>query len=339
MTEDIPPVEKEATTPSEIASANSPFSGEPEPSPIDGMDMATFRNYLIRALDGDETVPASILTVVQRGASDAAEAKKKDLEFWERVFWLNAIEERLREIDRLIDRYNEMADWSHRQAMLARDRMREAGDKLDAIDAFVNGANDVMREKEATGKFDREKAIELLKTRGVNIDPNASNANILALLLQQRESSKRERKRWSEQYEQSSADATVYEQMEKECKTKAEELIKKREEILGHGYSPDEEAQKLKELNKKYQTDVQKKAAEIESLKSPDKTKDAQAAVKTSFQELQSKQDGSEADDFEALASGVLTKEFAAAASSQPPTLQPPTPPPGITKPSLGSPG
>jgi hypothetical protein len=338
VTEDIPPQEQTTKTPIEIAFVNSPFQGAPEPSPIDGMDMATFRNYLTRALEGDETVPASMLSVVQRGAPEGTDGKKKDQEFWERVFWLNAIEERLKEIDRLIDHYNEMADWSHEQAEQARGRMREAGDKLAAIDEFVTGVNDVLGERERTGKLDREKAVELLKTRDVVVGPNSDDASLLFLLKQQRQTAQAERGAWSKQYEQSGAEATVYEQMEKENRAKAEELARKRDEIKKAGYDPQEEAARLKQVGDEYKLDVQYKAADIENIKaSPLNPSDP--ATADDFRTAHTNQTKDQASDFEALASGMLKKEFATAANGNAdPTPMGPGPQNETMKVKLGSP-
>lgn len=182
------------------ADARADASGR---SPISSMDMQTFRNFLMRALCGDQDVPPSILTRVNEAAREhGSDAKKRDMEWWERYFWQQAIEEHLKAIDDLINRYNQMADWHHEQAEQARERMREAADKLNAIDEFVSGAEGIFKEKETTGKFDREKAIRLLKARGVNVDPNEDEGSLLLKLKEQEKKAREERSRWSKQYDE-----------------------------------------------------------------------------------------------------------------------------------------
>jgi hypothetical protein len=79
-------------------------SGEPETSPVPGMDISTFRNYVTRALNGDAGVPAVILSFVnaaQRGGSNSPEARERDR--WQEFFWQQAIQDNLRRLQELIE--------------------------------------------------------------------------------------------------------------------------------------------------------------------------------------------------------------------------------------------
>ena len=327
MTDHEQPQYLKTTTPIEIAFVNAPADAPGDRSPIPGMRMQEFRNWLIRAIDGDPAVPASIRLAVAAGSREAeAQGKSKDQEWWELFMWQYALNERLREIDQLVNRYNELADWHHAQAELARGKMREAGDELAAIDEFLTGAKDVLGGRERTGKLDREKAIELLRTRGVAVDPYTNDGQLAILIVKQQAAARSEREAWSKQYEQSKTEATNEEEMERECRKKAEELVQKRDEIRNHGYDAREETLRLRQVTEEYQRDIQRKAVDIEISRSGDAFHDISTLEKNSIREARGNQSASEVDDFEALAAGALSGEFAKAAKGEtaaPMPLQP----------------
>jgi hypothetical protein len=68
--------------------------------------------------------------------------------------------------------------------------------------------------------------------------------------------------------DESSADADYHDEQERENRRKAQELIERRDAIRSGGYDPEEEAHRLKQVTGEYKTDVQRKAAELEALKS-----------------------------------------------------------------------
>jgi hypothetical protein len=271
---------------------------------------------------------------VQAGSREAnAQGKKKDQEWWEQWTWLQALDQQRRYIDELINRYNEMADWHHEQAEIARRNMREAGDKLAAIDDFLSGAKDVLERYERTGKVDREKAMELLRARGVAVDPTTNDARLALLLAKQQAAARRERAAWSKQYEQSKTEATTQEEMELECRKKAEELVQKRDDIRNHGYDAGEESLRLKQVTEEYERSVQDQAADIEKVKPKDLSNELATLRHDTLNGHVAKQMGSEGSDFEALATGALSGEFAKAAKGT--EVTPMTPPPA---PPTGSP-
>jgi hypothetical protein len=281
-----------------------------ERSPIPNMDMPTFRNWLIRALSGDQDIPPSMLTRVNGAVHEhGSDARKRDMEWWENVFWQLAIQENLRVIDGLINRYNEMADWHHEQAEKAREKMREATDKLEAINQFIAGVNEVL-DKKKDGKFDREKAIRLLKSRGVNVDPNEDDPTLKNRLAREQKIAQDEKPKWSRQYDNSKADADYHDTQEIEDRRKAEELIDRRDAIQQGGYGPGEKDRRLQQVTEEYKLDVQKKAAELEEQKNGLEQKQAlDTTSQQSFNGSQTKQTQTEASDFEALA-GALKGKF-----------------------------
>lgn len=94
-------------------------------SPVAGMDMATFREQLRRAIAGDDGASPALLARVNVAAGKRdADAKTRGLDWWERYFWQVALQDLLRPIDRYIDGLNRMADdlrgrMAERQAKIA----------------------------------------------------------------------------------------------------------------------------------------------------------------------------------------------------------------------------
>lgn len=75
-----------------------------EPSPIPGMDLQTFRNYLTQALSGDSDVPVAVLsfiTAAQRGSAKTPEGRERQR--WQDFFWHHAMQDSARRIQELIE--------------------------------------------------------------------------------------------------------------------------------------------------------------------------------------------------------------------------------------------
>ena len=227
--------------------------------------------------------------------------------------WRQAIEESLKAINGLIDRYNEMADWHHAQAEKARERMGEALDKIHEIDEFTSGVDDLLKENEKTGKLNREKAIALLQKRGVTFDPNEDDEVLKYKLTQEKERARLERAEWNKQYADSNDDATFHDTQEKENGRKAEELARERDAAMQNGASP-EAADKLRALEDKASLDVRLKAAAMEPPTKSGQSAAQDDVTKEAWNHSQDAQTGSEVSDFEALA-GSLTSEFTASAA------------------------
>ena len=88
----------------DAVSIDGPRADGFERSPIEGMDIRDFRNWLARALSGDPDVPPSVLSRVNEAAREhGAEAKKRDMKWWETYFWFQAAQESLRRLRELIE--------------------------------------------------------------------------------------------------------------------------------------------------------------------------------------------------------------------------------------------
>lgn len=72
-------------------------------SPVAGMDMATFREHLRRAIAGDDTASPAVLARVNQKIKEDADAKKRGMDWWEVYFRLQQAEENLRRIHELIE--------------------------------------------------------------------------------------------------------------------------------------------------------------------------------------------------------------------------------------------
>lgn len=312
--------------------------GEAERSPMAGMDLPTFRNFLMRALSGDETVPATFLVRLNRAVlQHGSESRRQGAEWWERVLWQQMVLERLREIDRLVERYNRMVDWHHGQAEKARARMQEATDRLGEIDAFVDGADEVLRNVERTGKLDRERAIELLRSRGIEVKGNEDEQTLIRKLMIDKQKATDEKRAWSTQYDRAKGEADYHDDMEEECKRKARELVEKRDAIRGGGHEPEEEERQLRQVSEEYKADIRIKAANIEKLRGmSDHEKAMKSTSQQGWEQSREKQSGTQVSDFEALA-GELTGKFQQAAGAAPKD-EPNVPPPVPHKPADGGP-
>lgn len=298
---------------------------ETGPSPVPGIDWQTFKNFVVRALNGDDTVPSAMTTLVNAAlAKGETSLERRERDWWRDFLLRKAIEDQLREIDGLIDQYNKMADWHHGEAAKARGRMQEATDRLGEIDEFVTGVNEVFED----GRFDRKKVIALLKSRGVEVDPNADEAVLEKHLREEQLKALRERSQWSKQYDDAKADAGYHETEEAANRRKAQELVQKRDAIRGGGYDPEEEARHLKKVSEEYKLDIQRKADELESRRQGALQENTIASTSLdAAKKSQSSQAESEVSEFEALA-GTLTSKFDMAAANvskeAPPELTPP---------------
>ncbi len=277
-----------------------------EPSPIAGMDLRTFESYLARALDGDEMVPPSIRVRVEAMRGEDPDSAKRSREWWTELFWHQALEEQNRAIEGLIADYLDMAARHHEQAELARGRMRDAADHLAAIDRFVSDTNEVLRDKENTGRVDRERAIALLKARGVNVDPNDDDETLVYKLRREKGLALDEIPQWTKEYDHAAEEADYNDRMEAENLRKAQELIDRRKAVREGGYTPDEELRMLRELTNEYKADVQMKAAALEHKVPNDKAQpDERGGYGQAARVEVSGQAQSEVSDFEALTGGL----------------------------------
>jgi DNA repair exonuclease SbcCD ATPase subunit len=232
------------------------------------MDWPTFRNFVLRAQAGDETVPASVAArvnaAVLAGERNPAERDRR----WWLEFWLRqALQESVRKLDDLIDRYRQIADWHREEAEKARERMRQAADRLADADAFITDVDDIFNARARAGRLDRDKALKALRGRGINFHPDVDEGVLLAELARQKEAALVERRQSVSEFESANGDATRHEESERENRRKAEELIGKRDAIRNSGCDADEELRRLNQAAEEYEADVRLKADEIEKEK------------------------------------------------------------------------
>jgi hypothetical protein len=289
-------------------------------SPVPGMTMRDFNNYVVRALHGDTGVPPSILALIKHGDGYAAiNGEEGDADWWLHFAWERLIEQRLSEIAALIDGYHQMADAHHALAEKARARMREAADRLAALDDFEEGVDLVLAEKERTGRFDREAASRLLKSRGVEISPDAPESELAAELVKLRKEAREERLEWTRRFDGARAEASFHDAEELENRRRARELIERRDAILNGGIPPEEQERALRGLAE-YALDVQRSAVKIEQQRGSVGADELRAAVE---QQVEASQTKNEEAEFMAGADSLLAK-FAVPTKPEDPSLKPP---------------
>ena len=306
------------------------------PSPLPGMDGATYRNFLARALSGDESVPAAVLSRVRvTNGENGTENQKTARQSLQDFIWRRVIDQRLDEIDHLIAQYNAMADWHRDQAEAARGRMQGALDKMAEIGEFISGVNEILKEREGTGKLDREKAAQFLRTRGIDIDPDMDEAALVAALTAEKNKAIEEHGLWGNRFEDADTEAKRHGELERENRRKAEELVERRDTIRTGGYKAEEEALRLKRLEDEYIWDVRNKANKIEEKKAEANVTEAGTSVAApTTKTTEGSQDQNEEADFLA-SSNALTGTFnEVAANRSPETPEPDEPRPGGTAPS-----
>lgn len=282
-------------------------SGE-APSPLPGMDGATYRNFLARALSGDESVPAAVLSRVRvTNGENGTENQKSARQSLQDFIWRRAIEQHLEEIDHLIAQYTAMADWHRDQAEAARGRMQEALDRIAEIGDFLTAADGILDKYERTGKLDRKETLEELRRRGVLVDPNCDDDQLLKILKDEMKRATEERAGLIQGFEKDEADAKRHENLERENRRKAEELVKRRDAIRTGGYDAEEETIRLQRLEEEYKPDVQQKALELERERDPtsDKVKHLEAERLQAMKNSQADQTHSKVGSLEELASSL----------------------------------
>jgi hypothetical protein len=266
------------------------------------MDLQTFRTWLPRAMSGDPDVPPVMLSRVNSVRQEyGANVGNQDEHWWETQLWLLEIRAQLELIQRQIEELNRIAGEYDRMALDARERMREVADRLERIDDFISGADDVLDRLLVNGKLDREKALKLLQSSGINMPPGAPDEGLAAELRRQQIEAQRERTRWSEAHDELERDAKRYEEQAEEIRRKARELEQRREGVLQRGLTPAEEAVELRGLTGEVAKDIEFEAAglESESAKVWERRtgiQEAEAASQTKDEEL----------DFMAAADGLV---------------------------------
>ncbi len=249
--------------------AEAALDSKDAPSPLPGMDGATYGNFLVRALSGDESVPAAVLTRVRvtRG-EDTPEDRKSSSQPLRDFLLRRVIEQQLEEIDRLIAHYNSMADWHRNQAVAARGRMQDTLDQLNEVGEFLTEANKLLEEYERTGKLDREKALEELRRRGIVADADWEDDQLLDLLTDGMKKAAEERDRLLDRLDQDELEAKRHEELERESRRKAQELVDHRDTIRARVQSGEINAQEasrqLGKINNEYKADIQIRADDIE---------------------------------------------------------------------------
>jgi len=244
---------------------DEPTPVEAEPSPIPGLDWRAFHNYVVRALTGDEAVPAAVLAHVEaardRGNGDLA---KRDREWWGR-FVLQAIHAALQSIDEDLGALEKTAAWYREQAAEMRREMDAIGRRMAERSEFIEEADAAIDGWAANGKLDRARALDALRKRGVEADSRMSDAQIVLLLRQEHQRALEEQARDSGSYVDLDAGQQEFERQARELEEKARAYREERDRIINDpDLTEEERARRLKELQERIGEDVAYEAQEQE---------------------------------------------------------------------------
>jgi len=239
---------------------------EAEHSPIPGLDWRAFHNYVVRALAGDEAVPAAVLahvdTARDRGETDLA---KRDREWWWDFILRQSIVDALQSIDDGLGQLERMAAWYREQAAEMRREMEAIGRRMIERSEFIEEADAAIDGWGANGKLERAKTLEALRKRGVEADARMSDAQIVLLLRQEHQRALEEHARDSRSYGHLDAGQQEFESQARELEEKARAYRQERDEII---HDPDlteeERARRLKNLQERIEEDVAYQAQEQE---------------------------------------------------------------------------
>lgn len=229
-----------------------------EMSPVPGMDRNTYKNYLDRALNGDENVPAAFMHFLRTMKSDEENAKeKRETKTWMDFLLGLVLEENLRQINDFVRQYEEMAEWYRDQAENVRQDMLDIEGLIHKNMTFIDSVDAVFEKQLKTSILDRKEALRLLQQRGVAVDEKASDDHIQALLLQERRSAYNQNLELTHKLEELESQREEYLRKQRESEEGAEKLRHNRDEIsraLGKENLTAEEKESLAQrLEKMYQ--------------------------------------------------------------------------------------
>ncbi len=205
----------------------------------DALQREQFENGAMRFVRSGDVDPAAAGAFLNRGNLGLGEpglalvkGKEKDADA---LFSRLMLYEQMRQMRERIQIYDEMARWYGEQIQKA-DRDIE---KLEAIrekaSAFLNDVDDIDAEFNRTGKFNREKNIEALKKRGVDVKPDASDAELRRALDRQKEADRKIVEDANRLIESRKAERDEYRRKKDEYEQKAKDGRAKTKEIENSG--------------------------------------------------------------------------------------------------------
>jgi hypothetical protein len=181
-----------------------------------------------------------------------------------------------------------------------------------------------MRIKESSGKFDREKAMRLLETRGVEAVRTKMTRPWRTSWRGRNSRLRKKSRKWSNQYDQSKEEAGYNDRMEREDREKARELIEKRDAIKKDGFDAEDTANRLRDVAETYDLDVRRKAAELKNLEAfgQDEANDIRAPALEAAKRSQSTNEEADflasADSLRAMFKGASDKVVKNSAENSP---------------------
>ncbi len=283
------------------------------PSPVPGLDWQAFRNYVIRALTGDEAVPASVLIYVNAAvARGERDLERRDHAWWRDFLWRQAIAESLQAVDGAIGELEGLAAWYREQAETMLSEMDQAARRMARRSEFIEEADSIIDGWERDGQLDRERAIEALGKRGVEANERMSDAQLVELLRPAQQRALEEQARDSDRYDDLDRGRQEFEQQTQALEEKARAYKDECDSIMNDPDLSDEErARQLQELRDRVGADVALEAARREIHKQAKQQLDREAEASRDASHTTDEMDMLMAfrDTFNTKSAGTATNE------------------------------
>lgn len=224
---------------------NSYAAPEYEPSPIQGMDMLTFKMNIARALadpDDPAILPAFRMWANEKMSAEGKAKEKSDRAF--RDFLLRwQMEDNLRKLQEIADWHTKKADEHHKNSNKALVEINAIELKLHENSEFMDFAHGVISRAGKKGNLnsnDRQEAIRRLREQGIKIDASCDDATIIKELNNQFRKREEENRLLTERYDHQHARYLYELQQEQLHRDAAQEITDKVNDIRNSDMSHEE---------------------------------------------------------------------------------------------------
>lgn len=227
-----------------------------DPVGADALQARQFEDNMMRFVRSGEIDPAAAAAFLNRsnlgqgalagnGFLNGKEENKDD------PFWRITLFDQFRQMRERIQQYEEMANWYREQIQNAERDIKKLEDTRDKATAFLNDVEDIDGDFRRTGKLNREKCIEALKKRGVEVKPDASDQELRRALDRQKEIDRKIAEDANRLIEKIKAERDEYRRKLEETERKAKEARDQLNEIENSkDLTPQEKSEAINETLK-----------------------------------------------------------------------------------------
>lgn len=181
-----------------------------------------------------------------------------------------ALQEQIRQanerISKMIDECREMAEWCREQARKLDESIKKITEEMSKEGQFLHDADEMLEGYRGTGKIDKDKARRMLLERGIKTKGNESDAKLAELLEKERLKSSQHYNDLNELKERSEKLKEAWKEQEKAYEEKGRKWEEKKKDLNNGQLEPQEQKQKLDELEKKLADEIEKLKAAKEAI-------------------------------------------------------------------------